>query len=153
MLRISPPDEALLESVVAVVVSNNPYEFAPLSALGERYHLNTGTLQATVLSAATLGELDWTLAGVLLGTIEQHRRLRYRTSDSLEIAVSGGPVRAGIDGELVTLEAPLRFSVAPAALRVLVPYGVPANRRAPPLESAWHAARTLSRWLRPPSNL
>ena len=151
-LRIAPPDEALLESVVAVVVSNNPYEFAPLSALGERFRLDTGTLQATVLSAATLGELDWTLAGVLLGTIEQHRRLRHWTAESLEIDVSGGTVRAGIDGELVTLEAPLRFSVAPAALRVLVPDGVPANRLVPSLESAWHSGRTLSRWLRPPSN-
>lgn len=151
-LRVAPPDESLLESVVAVVVSNNPYEFAPLSAFGGRYHLNTGTLQATVLSAATLGELDRTLAGVLLGTIEQDRRLRYWTSESLEIDVSGWTVRAGIDGELVTLKAPLRFSVAPAALRVLVPYGVPANRHVPLLESAWHDARTLSRWLRPSPN-
>ena len=44
-LRITPPDEAPLESVVAVVVSNNPYEFAQWDRLGQRYRLDTGTLQ------------------------------------------------------------------------------------------------------------
>jgi diacylglycerol kinase family enzyme len=32
-------------------------------------------------------------------------------------------VRAGVDGEPIILEAPLRFSVDPGALRVLVPEG------------------------------
>jgi diacylglycerol kinase family enzyme len=40
-LRITPPEEAPLESVVAVVVSNNPYEFARWDRLGQRYRLDT----------------------------------------------------------------------------------------------------------------
>jgi hypothetical protein len=40
--------------------------------------------------------------------------------------------------------------VDPGALRVLVPEGSPASRHVPPLEAAWHAARTLRRWLGPP---
>src|SRR5215210_4213193 len=48
-LRITPPEGAPLEGVVAVVVSNNPYEFARWDRLGQRRRLDTGTLQVSVL--------------------------------------------------------------------------------------------------------
>ena len=53
----------------------------------------------------------------------------------------------GEDATLAALEAPLRFSVDPGALRV--PEGAPSSRQVPPLEAGWHAARALRRWLRP----
>jgi diacylglycerol kinase family enzyme len=149
-LRITPPDGALLESVVAVVVSNNPYEFARWDRFGQRHRLDTGTLQVSVLDAGTLEELERLLAGTLLGAVEFRPALRHWTSERLEAGVPGEVVRAGIDGEPIALEAPLRFSVDPGALRVLVPEGSPASRQVPPLEAGWHAARTLRRWLRPP---
>jgi diacylglycerol kinase family enzyme len=149
-LRITPPDEALLESVVAVVVSNNPYEFAQWDSLGQRHRLDTGTLQVSVLDASMLDELERLLAGTSLGAIEFRPALRHWTSERLETGILGEVVRAGVDGEPITLEAPLRFSVDPGALRVVVPEGSPASRQMPPLETGWQAARTLGRWLRPP---
>src|ERR687890_1705573 len=148
-LRITPPEEAPLESVVAVVVSNNPYEFARWGRLGQRHRLDTGTLQVSVLDASTLDELERLIAGTLLGAMEFRPALRHWTSERLETGVPGEVVRAGVDGEPVALEAPLRFSVDPAALRVLVPAGAPAKGQTPPLEVGLHAARTLRRWLRP----
>jgi diacylglycerol kinase family enzyme len=132
-----------------VVVSNNPYEFARWDSLGRRHRLDTGMLQVSVLDFSTLDELERLLAGTLLGTIEFRPALRHWTSERLEMGVFGERVRAGVDGEPITLEAPLRFSVDPGRLRVLVPTGPPASRQVPPLEAAWHAARTLRRWLRP----
>jgi diacylglycerol kinase family enzyme len=149
-LRITPPEEAPLESVVAMVVSNNPYEFARWDQLGQRQRLDTGTLQISVLDASTLEELERLLAGTLLGAIEFRPALRHWTSERLETGILGEVVRAGVDGEPITLEAPLRFSVDPGALRVFVPEGSPASRQVPPLEAGWHAARTLRRWLLPP---
>jgi diacylglycerol kinase family enzyme len=149
-LRITPPDEAPLESVVAVVVSNNPYEFARWDRLGQRHRLDTGTLQVSVLDASTLDELERLLAGTLLGAVEFRPALRHWTSERLEMGVLGERVQAGVDGEPITFDAPLRFSVDPGALRVLVPEDLPAERQVPPLEAGWHAARTLRRWLRPP---
>jgi diacylglycerol kinase family enzyme len=149
-LRITPPDEAPLESVVAVVVSNNPYEFARWDRLGQRHRLDTGTLQVSVLDASTLDELERLLAGTLLGAVEFRPALRHWTSERLEMGVLGERVRAGVDGEPITFDAPLRFSVDPGALRVLVPEDLPAERQVPPLEAGWRAARTLRRWLRPP---
>jgi diacylglycerol kinase family enzyme len=149
-LRITPPDGAPLESVVAVVVSNNPYEFARWDRLGQRQRLDAGTLQVSVLDASTLDELERLLAGTLLGAIEFRPALRHWTSERVEIGVIGEMVRAGVDGEPITFEAPLRFAVDPGALRLLVPDGPPASRQVPPLEAGWQAARALRRWLRPP---
>jgi hypothetical protein len=70
-------------------------------------------------------------------------------SEHLEMGVVGERVRAGVDGEPVILEAPLRFSVEPGALRVLLPEGLPEERRVPPREAGLRAARTLRQWLRP----
>ena len=152
-LSIKPPEEAPLTGVVAVVVSNNPYEFARWDRLGKRQRLDTGTLQVSVLDASTLDELERLLAGTLLGAIKIRPALRHWTSERLDMGVLGERVRAGVDGEPITFEAPLRFSVDPGGLRVLVPDGLPAERRVPPLEAGWRAARTLHRWLRPTPGL
>jgi hypothetical protein len=68
---------------------------------------------------------------------------------SLEIGALDKIKQARIHGEPVALEAPLRFSVDPGALRLLVPDGMPATQEVPPLEAGWQAARALGRWLRP----
>jgi diacylglycerol kinase family enzyme len=149
-LRITPPEGAPLEDVLALVVSNNPYEFARLNRLGQRHRLDAGMLQISVLDASTLEELvERLLSGKLRGTIEIHSALRHWMSERLQMGVLGERVRAGVDGEPITLEAPLRFSVEPSALRVLVPEGAPEDRRVPPREAGLRAARTLRQWLRP----
>jgi diacylglycerol kinase family enzyme len=150
-LRITPPEGIPLESVVAVVVSNNPYEYARWDRFCQRHRLDTGTLQISVLDASSLDELERLLAGTLLGAIEIRPALRHWTSKRLEMGAPGEVVRAGVDGEPITLEAPLRFSVDPGALRVLVPEDSPTRRQMPPIEAGWHAARTMHRWLRPPT--
>ena len=149
-LRITPPGEAPLESVITVVVSNNPYEFSRWDRFGQRHRLDTGTLQISVLDASTLDEFERLLAGTLLGAIEFRPALHHWTSEGLETGVLGEVVQAGVDGEPIILEAPLRFSVDPGALRVLVPEGSPTSRQVPPLEAGRQAARTLRRWLHPP---
>lgn len=148
-LRIAPPDEALLEGVVALVVSNNPYEFARWDGLGRRRLLDTGKLQVSVLDAGALDGIERLLSGTPTGAVRFGPTFRHWTSERLVVGVHGERVRAGVDGEPITLEAPLRFSVDPGGLRVLVPEGSPANRRVQPLEAGRRAALTLRRWLHP----
>jgi diacylglycerol kinase family enzyme len=148
-LRITPPGEAPLESVVAMVVSNNPYEFARWDRLGQRHRLDTGMLQVSVLDASALEELEGLLAGTLPSAIEVRPAVRHWTSERLEMGVPGERLQAGVDGEPITLEAPLRFLVHPGGLRVLVPEGLPSDRQVPPLEAGLHAVRTLRSWLSP----
>ena len=149
-LRITPPEGAPLEDVIAVVVSNNPHEFARWNRFGQRHRLDTGMLQISVLDTSTLDELvERLLAGTPTGAIEIRPALRHWMSEHLEMGVLGERVRAGVDGEPITLEAPLRFSVDAGALRILVPEGLPTDQQVPPVEAALRAARTLRQWLRP----
>ena len=149
-LRITPPEGASLEGVLAVVVSNNPYEFAQLDRLGQRHRLDSGMLQISALDASMLDQLvEWLLSGASTGAIEIRPALRHWTSEHLEVGVPGERVRAGVDGEPIALEAPLRLSVQPGGLRVLVPQGLPKDRRVPPPGVGLHAVRTLRQWLRP----
>jgi hypothetical protein len=57
-----------------------------------------------------------------------------------------GPIAAGIDGEAVTLDAPLRFRIVPAALAVRIAAAHPgASPSAAIPEGAWETARALAR--------
>ena len=57
-----------------------------------------------------------------------------------------GPVSAGIDGEAVALDAPLRFRILPAALRVRIAAAHPgASPSAAMPEGAWETVRALAR--------
>jgi diacylglycerol kinase family enzyme len=82
-----------------VLVSNNPYAFAPPHAPGTRPTLRSGKLGVV--------SLDRTPPG------------RAWTATTLEVTAPAA-VHAGIDGEAVDLDPPFRFAVLPAALRVLV---------------------------------
>ena len=82
-----------------VLVSNNPYAFAPPYPPGTRPTLQSGKLGVV--------SLDPTLPG------------RAWTATTLEVTAPA-VVHAGIDGEAVDLDPPLRFAVLPAALRVRI---------------------------------
>ncbi len=81
-----------------VLVSNNPYALDRPLVRGTRPSLDTGELGIVVLDAA---------------------RPRAWTAAQLEVGAAGA-VDAGIDGEPVTLRAPLEFISRPQALRVRI---------------------------------
>ncbi len=95
-------------SGVAILVSNNRYRLGRLLSSGTRPRLDAGQLGVTVFvprDGSTQGEgtLGW----------EQW------TDPSFELD-SSAPVPAGVDGEALTLEPPLRFRSRPGALRVRI---------------------------------
>ena len=86
-----------------VLVSNNPYSFEPPHEPGTRRALDGGQLGVVVLDRpSTTPHL-----------------VRAWTAQQLEVQ-SSSPVHAGLDGEAVQLEPPLRFVIRPLVLRVLV---------------------------------
>jgi diacylglycerol kinase family enzyme len=84
-----------------VLVSNNPYSFEPPRQPGTRPALDSGQLGVVVL--------DRPAAGPSAG--------RAWTAKQIEVTATA-PVHAGIDGEAVELDPPLRFVIRPLALRV-----------------------------------
>jgi diacylglycerol kinase family enzyme len=98
------------ESAVAILVSNNQYRLGRALGSGTRPRLDRGVLGITVLAPTTRGD-----------DRSPRRRLAMRQWTTREFEInSGGPVPAGIDGEAMQLEPPLRFRTRPRALRVRI---------------------------------
>jgi diacylglycerol kinase family enzyme len=87
-----------------VLVSNNPYALDRPIAPGTRPRLDTGELGIVVLDAPRASP-------------DPPGRAWRATQLEVDAAV---PVRAGIDGEAVELQAPLEFVIRPGALRVRI---------------------------------
>ncbi len=106
-------------SGAAILVSNNRYRLGPAVGSGTRPRIDDGLLGVTVAGAPTgRGE---------------HRRLPQRpwrewSTPEFEVDADG-PVAAGIDGEALRLDPPLRFRIRPGVLRVRI---APAHPGASP---------------------
>jgi diacylglycerol kinase family enzyme len=87
-----------------VLVSNNPYALDRPLVRSTRPALDGGQLGIVVLDAP--GDI-------------QHPAGRAWSAPRLEVS-SPAPVHAGVDGEAVDLDPPLRFAIRPAALRVRI---------------------------------
>jgi diacylglycerol kinase family enzyme len=98
------------ESAVAILVSNGPYRLARALGSGTRPRLDTGVLGITVLVPTDPS-----------GGRSDQRRLRMQqwTTSAFEIAGSGA-VPAGVDGEALEFDPPVRFAIRPQALRVRI---------------------------------
>jgi YegS/Rv2252/BmrU family lipid kinase len=79
-----------------------------------------GLLDACLLRKGGILRLAWLLPWVLLRRHHRRPEIRYQHVRSFDVRTAGLPVQ--IDGEYLG-ETPMRFDVAPAALRVLVPPG------------------------------
>jgi diacylglycerol kinase family enzyme len=97
-------------SPLLVLVSNNEYALDQPLARGSRPRLDTGRLGIIVLDRPS-GGLD-------RPSVERPVVAAW-SALSLEIAATA-QVPAGLDGEAVTLTAPLQFTTRPAALRVRI---------------------------------
>jgi diacylglycerol kinase family enzyme len=104
--------------LAVVLVSNNPYALDPPFG-GTRPALDSGQLGILVLDTPD---------------DEPRRPGRTWSAPHLEVSAAA-PVHAGIDGEPVTLDSPLRFEIRPAVLRVRIstrhPGASPSARFAP----------------------
>ena len=87
-----------------LLVSNNPYALEPTVAPGTRLSLDTGRLGVVVLGRPHEPPT---------------RAVRAWTATAVDVAADA-PLHAGIDGEAVTLGAPLQLAIRPAALRVRI---------------------------------
>lgn len=120
------PDDSEHDGSVAVVVSNNSYQLDSAMAAGSRPRLNQGVLGVVVLGAP--GD-D---AGV-----------RAWATPTFEVAAHT-PVPAGVDGEALVFDPPLRFRVRPAALRCRIARHHPgASPAALAPKRGWMALRAL----------
>ena len=103
-LRFERSDDEPAGQAIVVMVSNNNYRLGNLIGSGTRPRIDDGRLGLAVLEAPSGG----------------HRpRLRQWDAPTFEVD-SDGPVPAGVDGEALVIDPPLRFTIRPGALRVRI---------------------------------
>ncbi len=145
-LSFEGPDGVTRHGAHVIQVSNNPYGTTPQSAIS-RPRLDTHRLGVTALEV----EDDRGPVRLLSALAEKHPE-RYEgfaawTAEAFEVR-SADAVDVGLDGESLTMQPPLEFSIRPGALRVRLPLhalGVSPAERALDARTAaggvWRVAR------------
>lgn len=110
----------------AVLVSNGPYGSNDLAGLGRRTRLDRGVLGAVALSTSS------TRKAVGLLRRATKRGLIQRTAVEVVVDADVPEIPVGVDGEALLLPTPVRCSIEPAALRVVVPRNRPGVPPAQP---------------------
>jgi diacylglycerol kinase family enzyme len=115
-LRFDGPDRVHHDGAHMVLVSNGPYGHS-VRTMASRASVRDGVLGVTALVVP-----DDAAARRFLRSLALDRPERYAGFHAWEtttfVVDSGAQVPVGVDGETVTLEPPLRFSVRRAAVRV-----------------------------------
>ena len=123
------------ESAVAILVSNNAYRLGRALGSGTRPQLDCGVVGITVLAPIT------SAAG---GSASRRLAMQQWTAAEFEID-SDGRAAAGIDGEAMYLDPPLRFRIRPGALRVrIAPHHPGASPSALQPDKPWQMIETLA---------
>lgn len=105
-LRWTDGDGVSHDSAAVILVSNNAYRLGRVLGSGTRPKLDAGVLGVAVGSAPGAGGAT-------------HRHWRQWTAPVFAIDAPA-PVPAGVDGEALVLEPPLRFAVHAGVLRVRI---------------------------------
>ncbi len=114
-------DGERIEEGLYWLLLGNTRSYAGVLNITHQAEADDGRLDFCLLQRGGLLRLAWLTPWVLLGRHHRRAHVVYRKLASLEVRTPGLPVQ--IDGEYLA-ETPLRFEVAAAALRVIVPSGL-----------------------------
>ncbi|MEU8584128.1 diacylglycerol/lipid kinase family protein [Streptomyces abikoensis] len=115
-----------IDAPQAVLVSNNPYRVGDSAGLGRRDRLDGGVLGLLGVKVDTAAQA----ADLLLAP--DSPGLTLLTTHEAVIEADTPEVSVGVDGEALSLPAPVRCAIEPGALRVRVPRRRPGVPRAKP---------------------
>ncbi len=135
-MRWTGPGGHAHDAGAAILVSNNRYRLGRAVGSGTRPRIDDGLLGITVFGAASgRGE----------GGRSVQRPWREWSATAFEVE-SDSPVPAGIDGEALVLDPPLRFNMRPGVLHVRIARKHPgASPSAMAPEGVWDGVVALAR--------
>jgi diacylglycerol kinase family enzyme len=111
---------ARVVSTPFVFVGNNEYELDALR-FGRRRTLIGGRLHVCMAPNVTRAGALRVLVAALAGRLESFRQFESVSLSGLLVEAHRTQLEVSLDGEVVTLNTPLRFRIHPGALDVLVP--------------------------------
>jgi diacylglycerol kinase family enzyme len=130
-------DGVTIDAPQALLVANNPYGTGDIAGLGRRVRLDRGVLGVVAVTT----DSAWQAVGLLRG--RHSAGLRVLTSREVVVTADSEQIPVGIDGEAVTMPAPVRCAIRSGALRVRVPRdrpGVPPPKPTISWRRLWHLA-------------
>ncbi len=134
-VRIVAEGEAIIRRTPLVLVGNNEYRMAGIHA-GSRESLARGRLALYVLNAERrpgLLRLAW---DVWLKGAERAKEVDLITVEEATVETRRPRPQVATDGEVFSLQSPLRYRIKPEALRVYVPQEATACYPHPPPTSS-----------------
>jgi diacylglycerol kinase family enzyme len=111
----------------ALLVSNGQYELNDVAGLGRRGRLDTGALGVIGVRVNSARQAVELVRG------RRGNGLTFRTADEVIVDADAPEIPVGIDGETVLIATPVRCTIQPRVLSVVVPRerpGVPTPRAA-----------------------
>ena len=115
-VRFVTPDGGRHERAPLLLISNNPYRYSGYPDFGRRVRLDTGRLGVAAVTNLPVGADAATVTLEQLQGMYEWNVVSYRVE-------SDESILAGVDGEAVTFDSPLRVRIRHKQLRVLVPSG------------------------------
>ena len=82
--------------------------------------MDTGRLGILTIEIAGDREASQFLAALATGNLDRFAGFHSWASATFEVT-SGAPIDVGLDGETLSMDPPLRFTIRPSALRVRLP--------------------------------
>jgi len=134
---VAQADGLRIEAPKALLVANNPYGMGDVAGLGRRARLDGGILGVISVNVGSGAQA----AGLVRG--RHATGVTVLTAKRIEISTDAPQIPVGIDGEAVSLPAPVVCTIHPGALRVWVPRNRPGVPRPKP-EMNWARLRRLA---------
>jgi diacylglycerol kinase family enzyme len=136
-------DGAKISAPQALLVANNPYGTSDIAGLSRRARLDRGALGVVGVQVGSARQA----AGLLRGT--RASGLTVLTAKNVMITANTPRIAVGVDGEAVSMPAPVVCAIRPGALRVRVPRDRPGVRPPkPPINWARLRVLAMPRWPR-----
>jgi diacylglycerol kinase family enzyme len=120
-LQFTTPEGREVDDSFLIMVSNNPYVLGPSMDFSQRRSIDGGVLGVVAVSAKTGAEAGALVARTALGTAGRDPNFHQFETAEFEVRSHGGTALAGVDGEALQLDTPLRFTIHPGGLHLLVP--------------------------------
>jgi diacylglycerol kinase family enzyme len=119
-LRFTGPDGRERTGFQLILVSNGPYRFTADSRFGSRERMDLGVLGIVAARAGEGDDFPAFAAAWWAGQRDSSGAWLQWEASEFEVR-SAGPIPAGVDGEALVFDPPLRLRSLPGPLRVRVP--------------------------------
>ena len=117
---VSTADKTLVTKTPFVFFGNNEYTTS-LLALGEREHLDKGTLCIHSVRAQSRAKMFWLMVRAILGRHERVPDFETQYVTEASVRCKKKHLHVALDGEVIRMKSPLYYRIRPGALIVRRP--------------------------------